>query len=105
MTDAKAFDGSLLGMTESHQQRAACAGRMALRLSRQPLLSRSRTGGRKMQSAIVGICVLLGICAPAGAAVSIGSNPPGYPDLVPVPGCPVYYAPELDANLFFYNGL
>lgn len=32
MTDAKAFDGSLLGMTESHQQRAACAGRIALLL-------------------------------------------------------------------------
>jgi hypothetical protein len=58
-----------------------------------------------MRSAIVGVCVLLGICAPAGAAVSIGSDPPGYPELVPVPGCPVYYAPQLDANLFFYNGL
>jgi hypothetical protein len=32
VTDAKAFDGSLLGMTESHQQRAACAGRIALLL-------------------------------------------------------------------------
>lgn len=58
-----------------------------------------------MRSAIVGVCVLLGICAPSGAAVSVGVNPRGYPDLVPVPRYPVYNAPQLDANLFFYNGL
>lgn len=37
--------------------------------------------------------------------VSIGINVPAYPDLVLVPGYPVYYAPDLDANYFFYDGL
>ncbi len=37
--------------------------------------------------------------------VRIGINIPAYPDLVPVPGYPVYYAPRQDANLFFYNGM
>lgn len=37
--------------------------------------------------------------------VSIGINLPLYPDLVPVPGYPVYYAPHLEANYFFYDGL
>jgi hypothetical protein len=37
--------------------------------------------------------------------VSIGINLPFYPRLVPVPGYPVYYAPDLDANYFFYDGM
>ena len=37
--------------------------------------------------------------------VSIGVNLPVYPELVRVPGYPVYYAPQLDANYFFYDGL
>ena len=37
--------------------------------------------------------------------VSIGINVPVYPDLVPVPGYPVYYAPRLGANYFFYDGM
>ena len=37
--------------------------------------------------------------------LSIGLNLDRYPDLVPVPGYPVYYAPRLDANYFFYDGL
>ena len=37
--------------------------------------------------------------------VRIGINLPVYPDLVVVPGYPVYYAPRLDANYFFYDGL
>ena len=37
--------------------------------------------------------------------VSIGINVPAYPDLVLVPGYPVYYAPDLDTNYFFYDGL
>jgi len=35
---------------------------------------------------------------------SIGVNFSSYPDLAIVPGYPVYYAPALDANLFFYDG-
>lgn len=37
--------------------------------------------------------------------VSIGINLPAYPRLVRVPGYPVYYAPQLQANFFFYDGM
>lgn len=37
--------------------------------------------------------------------VSIGINMPEYPELVPVPGYPVYYAPQANSNYFFYDGL
>jgi hypothetical protein len=37
--------------------------------------------------------------------VSIGINLPVYPRLVAVPGYPVYYAPGLQSNYFFYDGL
>jgi hypothetical protein len=58
-----------------------------------------------MRSAIVVAGMLLGTCAPAGAQVSIGINLGVYPELVAVPGYPVYYAPRLDSNFFFYDGL
>ena len=37
--------------------------------------------------------------------VSIGINLPLFPDLVAVPGYPVYYAPQMEANYFFYDGM
>ncbi len=37
--------------------------------------------------------------------LSIGINMPIYPELVPVAGYPVYYAPRVDANYFFYDGM
>ena len=37
--------------------------------------------------------------------VSIGINMPMFPELTPVPGYPVYYAPQVDANYFFYDGM
>lgn len=37
--------------------------------------------------------------------VSIGINLPAYPRLVRVPDYPVYYAPQLDENYFFYDGM
>jgi hypothetical protein len=40
-----------------------------------------------------------------GPGVSIGINVPVFPQLVLVPGYPVYYAPQLRANFFFYDGL
>ena len=45
--------------------------------------------------------------APARAAVgvSIGINIPAYPRMVVVPGYPVYYAPGVETNLFFYDGM
>jgi hypothetical protein len=60
-------------------------------------------------------CLMLALCwaAPAAAHVSIGIglpivnieiNLPLFPQLVPVPGYPVYYAPEVNTNHFFYDG-
>jgi len=37
--------------------------------------------------------------------VSIGINLPVYPQLVLVPGYPVYYAPRVNSNYFFYDGV
>jgi hypothetical protein len=37
--------------------------------------------------------------------VSIGINQPVYPQLVPVPGYPVYYDPGAASNYFFYDGM
>ncbi|MFA5170928.1 MAG: hypothetical protein WC426_05120 [Sulfuriferula sp.] len=36
---------------------------------------------------------------------STGINLPTYPELVVVPGYPVYYAPRLNTNYFFYDGM
>lgn len=38
-------------------------------------------------------------------SVSIGVNLPVYPQLVRVPGYPVYYAPQVNSNYFFYDGM
>ena len=46
--------------------------------------------------------VSIGIGLPG---ISIGINLPVYPQLVPVPGYPVYYAPQLNSNYFFYDGM
>ncbi len=37
--------------------------------------------------------------------VQLGINIPVYPRLVPIPGYPVYYAPNLNQDYFFYDGL
>ncbi len=67
-----------------------------------------------MRPSLVLAWVLLGASASAGAQVSIQLGVPGvrigiriggYPNLVAVPGYPVYYAPQLGTNLFFYDGL
>ena len=58
-----------------------------------------------MRSAVFVACMLLGTSAPAGAQVRIGTNLGTYPTLVAVPGYPVYYAPHVAANFFFYDGL
>jgi hypothetical protein len=58
--------------------------------------------------------LLLSAMTPALAQVSIGIGLPGlsiginlplYPHLVQVPNHPVYYAPDLDSNFFFYDGM
>ncbi|MDZ4255208.1 MAG: hypothetical protein U1A72_21770 [Sulfuritalea sp.] len=56
------------------------------------------------------IVVLWMLCCSATAAlaqvsISIGINLPLFPSLVQVPGYPVYYAPRLNSNFFFYDGM
>ncbi len=46
--------------------------------------------------------ISVGVALPG---VRIGVNVPVYPALVPIPGYPVYYAPTLGVNFFFYDGL
>ena len=67
-----------------------------------------------MRYAIIAWSLLLVTGAPAHAEVSIaiglpsvqiGINVPVYPELVAVPGYPVYYDPRGDSNYFFYDGL
>ena len=67
-----------------------------------------------MRYALIVLLVLLCLVSSAVAQVSIGIGPPSvsiginlpsFPTLVVVPGYPVYYAPRLDTNLFFYDGL
>lgn len=68
---------------------------------------------RKIRYGFVALWLLA--CPAAGAAqvsigiglpnVSIGINLPLFPELVRVPGYPVYYAPRVDANYFFYDGM
>ncbi|GFO55030.1 hypothetical protein GMSM_20370 [Geomonas sp. Red276] len=60
----------------------------------------------------LGLLLCLATSAPAGISigislpsVSIGINLPLFPELAPVPGYPVYYAPRVDGNYFFYDGL
>ncbi len=69
---------------------------------------------RRIGYGLIGLLLLTGVATPAAAAVSIsiglpnvhiGINLPVFPELVRVPGYPVYYAPRMDANYFFYDGL
>ncbi len=48
------------------------------------------------------VSVGVGINVPGA---SIGINVPAYPRLARIPGYPVYYAPRLNYNFFFYDGL
>jgi hypothetical protein len=67
-----------------------------------------------MRYIIIALSLLLGPVLPASAQVSvaigtpnvsIGINLPVYPEFVRVPSYPVYYAPRVGINLFFYDGL
>jgi hypothetical protein len=67
-----------------------------------------------MRRLLLAVSLLLGTLAPAfaqisinfgGPGVSIGINLNAYPTLQRVPGYPVYYAPGMNSNYFFYDGL
>jgi hypothetical protein len=67
-----------------------------------------------MRNQIFVLSMLLGFIPAAAAQVNveinlpgadIGINQPSYPDLVAVPGYPVYYAPQSNSNYFFYDGM
>ncbi|NMG28458.1 hypothetical protein [Aromatoleum evansii] len=60
-----------------------------------------------MRTLLVVLWLLLAGITPATASVQvfIGINLPVYPQLVRVPGYPVYYAPRVAGNFFFYDGL
>lgn len=59
----------------------------------------------KIRNLLFILGMLLCSVASAEVHVSIGINLPVYPQLVVVPGYPVYYAPQLEANYFFYDGM
>ena len=67
-----------------------------------------------MRPIIILLSLLLGSAMPAFSQVNIGIGVPNvsigihfpvYPDFQQVPGYPVYYAPQVDANYFFYDGM
>jgi len=67
-----------------------------------------------MRHLLIGLSLLCGAVTSAPAQVSLGISLPGvsiginvpvYPSLVLVPGHPVYYAPQLQSNFFFYDSL
>jgi hypothetical protein len=67
-----------------------------------------------MRYLFVTMILMLSPMAPTGAQVSIqiglpgvniGINQPAYPQLVAVPGYPVYYDPGASSNYFFYDGM
>lgn len=69
---------------------------------------------KKTSLGLIALCLLLCAATTAPAQVSIGISTPNvsiginlplYPELVPVPGYPVYYAPQVAANYFFYDGM
>jgi hypothetical protein len=69
---------------------------------------------RKIRYGIIALSMLICSVSTADAGmrigvglpdVSIGINLPLYPELVLVPGYPVYYAPRVEANYFFYDGM
>lgn len=59
---------------------------------------------RIIRYSFIAILLTVGAINPAAARVNIDLNLSLFPDLVPVPGYPVYYAPAIDSNYFFYDG-
>ncbi len=68
-------------------------------------------GMKKIAGAVAAAALLLHPASPSMAdtritvGIHLGFHVPAYPRLILVPGYPVYYAPRLDLNYFFYDGL
>jgi hypothetical protein len=69
---------------------------------------------QKMRIGFIVLWMLLCSITSVAAQVSVGIGLPGvniginvaaYPQLVAVPGYPVYYAPQVSSNYFFYDGM
>ena len=54
--------------------------------------------------ALLLLVITVACTQPANAQISIGINLTVFPNLVIVPGYPVYYAPTVTADYFFYDG-
>jgi hypothetical protein len=68
----------------------------------------------KIRYGLIALLMLLCLVTSAKAQVSVGIGLPGVniginlpvlPELVPVPGTPVYYGPQVNTNYFFYDGM
>jgi hypothetical protein len=60
-----------------------------------------------MKRLVLAILLLAASAFPVAAQEyrDIDVDLPEYPEMVPVPDSPVYYAPNVDSNYFFYDGL
>lgn len=60
-----------------------------------------------MKNFLAAAAILLATVFPASAQeyFDIDVDVPEYPQMVPVPDSPVYYAPNVDSNYFFYDGM
>jgi hypothetical protein len=59
----------------------------------------------QMRKLLFALLLTLGSVAPAMAAVDLNLNLGAVPRMVAIPSSPVYYAPGLNTNYFFYDGL
>ena len=58
-----------------------------------------------MRFRLLMLLILLGVATATPAQVNISIKFSLFPELVQVPGYPVYYAPRQAANYFFYDGM
>jgi len=60
-----------------------------------------------MKTLILGAALFFSSILPAAAQsyYDIDVDLPAYPEMQPIPESPVYYAPDVDSNYFFYDGM
>ena len=59
-----------------------------------------------MKRALIAFALFAASIFPAAAQeyYDVGVDLPQYPEMQPIPDSPVYYAPDVDANYFYYDG-